>query len=143
MRLGWYCRPWGSDVMIASLWYCRTARRWPWRFSAWRRPRNAPQSIRPMGSRNWTDISLIWALVLLTSGTTARPKIVPLTHANVCSSAYSSVAAQALRETDRSLNVLPLFHGHGLGATLLASLAAGASVVCTPGCDVNRFFAWL
>jgi acyl-CoA synthetase (AMP-forming)/AMP-acid ligase II len=83
------------------------------------------------------------ALVLLTSGTTARPKIVPLTHTNVCSSAYSSVAAQALRETDRCLNVLPLFHGHGLGATLLASLAAGGSVVCTPGCDVNRFFAWL
>ena len=53
------------------------------------------------------------------------------------------VAALALRETDRCLNVLPLFHGHGLHATVLASLAAGASVVCTPGCDVNRFFAWL
>ena len=35
--------------------------------------------------------------------------------------------------------MLPLFHGHGLNATLLASLAAGASVVCTPGCDVNSF----
>jgi len=38
---------------------------------------------------------------------------------------------------------LPLFHGHGLIATVLASLAAGASVVCTPGCDVNSFFAWI
>ena len=83
------------------------------------------------------------AFLLFTSGTTARPKIVPLTHANVCSSAYSSVAAQALGETDRCLNLLPLFHTHGLGATLLASLAAGASVVCTPGCDVKSFFSWL
>jgi acyl-CoA synthetase (AMP-forming)/AMP-acid ligase II len=83
------------------------------------------------------------AVLLLTSGTTSRPKIVPLTHANICTSAYGSAAALALRETDRCLNVLPLFHGHGLFATVLASLAAGASVVCTPGCDVDSFFAWL
>ena len=83
------------------------------------------------------------ALLLPTSGTTSRPKIVPLTHANICTSAYSTGAALALSETDRCLNVLPLFHGHGLNATILASLASGASVVCTPGCDVNSFFAWL
>ena len=83
------------------------------------------------------------ALLLFTSGTTSRPKIVPLTHSNICTSAYWSGAAVALRETDRCLNVLPLFHGHGLIATVLASLAAGASIVCTPGCDVNSFFAWL
>ena len=83
------------------------------------------------------------ALLLPTSGTTSRPKIVPLTHANICTSAYASGAALALRETDRCLNVLPLFHGHGLNATVMASLAAGASVVCTPGFDVNSFFAWL
>jgi acyl-CoA synthetase (AMP-forming)/AMP-acid ligase II len=83
------------------------------------------------------------AVLLLTSGTTARPKIVPQTHANICASAYSSVAAWALSETDRCISMLPLFHGHGLHNTLMASLAAGASVVCTPGWDVNRFFAWL
>ena len=54
------------------------------------------------------------ALLLLTSGTTSRPKIVPLTHANICAAAYAHGAALALRETDRCLNVLPLFHGHGL-----------------------------
>src|SRR6202008_4579819 len=53
------------------------------------------------------------ALLLPTSGTTSRPKIVPLTHANICSSGYSSAAALALTEADRCLNVLPLFHGHG------------------------------
>jgi acyl-CoA synthetase (AMP-forming)/AMP-acid ligase II len=73
------------------------------------------------------------ALLLPTSGTTSRPKIVPLTHVNICTSAYATVAAVALGEADRCLNVLPLFYGHGLIATVLASLAAGASVVCTPG----------
>jgi acyl-CoA synthetase (AMP-forming)/AMP-acid ligase II len=83
------------------------------------------------------------ALFLFTSGTTSRPKIVPLTHANICTSAFSAVAALQLSETDRCLNVLPLFHGHGLIATVMTSLAAGGGVVCTPGCDVNRFFGWL
>jgi acyl-CoA synthetase (AMP-forming)/AMP-acid ligase II len=83
------------------------------------------------------------ALLLPTSGTTSRPKIVPQTHANICASAYATGAALALRESDRCLNVLPLFHGHGLTATVVASLAAGASVVSTPGFDVNRFCEWL
>jgi acyl-CoA synthetase (AMP-forming)/AMP-acid ligase II/acyl carrier protein len=83
------------------------------------------------------------ALLFLTSGTTSRPKIVPLTHTNICTSAYSSCAALALKETDRCLNVMPLFHGHGLIANVLTSLAAGASVACTLGCDVNSFFGWL
>jgi acyl-CoA synthetase (AMP-forming)/AMP-acid ligase II len=83
------------------------------------------------------------AVLLPTSGTTSRPKIVPQTHASICTSAYAHGATLALKETDRCLNVLPLFHGHGLHATLAASLAAGASVVCTPGFDVNSFSAWL
>jgi acyl-CoA synthetase (AMP-forming)/AMP-acid ligase II len=83
------------------------------------------------------------ALLLPTSGTTSRPKIVPLTHLNVCTSAYASVAALALTQTDRCLNVLPLFYGHGLVATVLASLAAGASVVCSPGLEVTSFAEWL
>ena len=93
----------------------------------------SPESVNP------DDV----ALLLLTSGTTSRPKIVPLTHTNVCTSAYCSGVALALSEPDRCLNVLPLFHGHGLIATVLATLAAGASVVCSPGCDVKSFFAWL
>src|SRR5262249_43513942 len=83
------------------------------------------------------------AVLLLTSGTTARPKIVPLTHANICASACSSVKVLALTEADRTINILPLFHGHSLTNVVLASLAAGASVVCAPGCDVESFFAWL
>jgi acyl-CoA synthetase (AMP-forming)/AMP-acid ligase II/acyl carrier protein len=83
------------------------------------------------------------ALLLPTSGTTSRPKIVRQTHANLCVSAYATGAALALTETDRCLNILPLFHGHGLTATVLASLAAGSSVVCTPGFDLKKFSEWL
>jgi acyl-CoA synthetase (AMP-forming)/AMP-acid ligase II len=83
------------------------------------------------------------ALLISTSGTTSRPKIVPQTHAKVCASACAHSAALALGETDRCLNILPLFHGHGLIATVMASLAAGASVVCAPSFDVTSFSAWL
>jgi acyl-CoA synthetase (AMP-forming)/AMP-acid ligase II/acyl carrier protein len=82
-------------------------------------------------------------LLISTSGTTSRPKIVPETHAKVCASAYAHGTALALTQRDRCLNIMPLFHGHGLIATLIASLSAGASVVCTPGLDVNCFSAWL
>ena len=37
---------------------------------------------------------------------------------------------------------MPLFHIHGLIAATLSSLAAGAAVVCTPGFNAFRFFAW-
>lgn len=83
------------------------------------------------------------ALVLHTSGTTARPKIVPLTHGNICASAGNVAAALSLRPEDRCLNVMPLFHIHGLVAAVLASIHAGASVVCTPGFRAEAFFDWL
>ena len=54
------------------------------------------------------------AFILVTSGTTSRPKMVPLTHASVCLSAHNVGAALALGPRDRLLNVLPLFHAHGL-----------------------------
>ena len=83
------------------------------------------------------------ALVLHTSGTTARPKLVPLTHANLCSSARNIARTLALTAEDRCLNIMPLFHIHGLVGALLASLCAGASVACTPGFHARHFFSWL
>ncbi len=83
------------------------------------------------------------ALVLHTSGTTSRPKIVPLSHRNVCASARHIGDTLALGRHDRCLNVMPLFHIHGLIAAVLATVAAGASVVCAPGFNALRFFAWL
>ena len=83
------------------------------------------------------------ALVLHTSGTTSRPKLVPLRHANLAASARNVGRALQLGAGDRCLNVMPLFHIHGLVAATLASLAAGGSVVCTPGFLAPRFFDWM
>ncbi|MCO6417705.1 acyl--CoA ligase [Siccirubricoccus sp. KC 17139] len=83
------------------------------------------------------------ALVLHTSGTTARPKIVPLTHANVTASAGNIARTLRLTPGDACLNVMPLFHIHGLIAATLSSLAGGGAVICTPGFNALRFFGWL
>jgi acyl-CoA synthetase (AMP-forming)/AMP-acid ligase II/acyl carrier protein len=83
------------------------------------------------------------ALVLHTSGTTSRPKLVPLTQANICTSARNIQAALRLQPGDRCLNVMPLFHVHGLIGALLSSVWAGASVVCTPGYSAADFSGWL
>jgi acyl-CoA synthetase (AMP-forming)/AMP-acid ligase II len=83
------------------------------------------------------------ALVLHTSGTTSRPKIVPLSQTNICATARHIGTSLALTPADRCLNTMPLFHIHGLMAAVLSSLAAGASVHCTPGFNALKFFAWL
>ena len=69
------------------------------------------------------------ALVLHTSGSTGRPKRVPLTHANLSISAANVAATYALASSDVSLCVMPLFHVHGLVASMLATLASGGTVV--------------
>ncbi len=83
------------------------------------------------------------ALVLHTSGTTSRPKIVPLLHSNLVASAGNIRRTLRLTPEDLCLNVMPLFHIHGLMAPVLASLSAGATVSCTPGFNALRFFGWL
>ncbi|MCB4822911.1 acyl--CoA ligase [Roseicella aerolata] len=83
------------------------------------------------------------ALVLHTSGTTARPKIVPLTHTNVTASAGNIARTLRLTPEDACLNVMPLFHIHGLIAATLASLAGGGAVICTPGFNALKFYGWL
>ncbi|HEX7155791.1 MAG TPA: acyl--CoA ligase [Burkholderiaceae bacterium] len=83
------------------------------------------------------------ALILHTSGTTSRPKIVPLTHGNICASARNVAATLHLNAGDCGLQIMPLFHIHDLVAGLLAPLAAGSSVYCAPGFHAFRFFAWM
>ncbi len=83
------------------------------------------------------------ALVLHTSGTTARPKIVPLSQTNICASAQHIGATLALSPADACLNIMPLFHIHGLIAAVLSSLGAGGAVICTSGFDALRFFRLL
>lgn len=83
------------------------------------------------------------ALVLHTSGTTARPKIVPLATANLAASARHIAASLSLTPADRCLNIMPLFHIHGLIAGILAPLSAGGQVSCTPGFNALKFFGWM
>ena len=83
------------------------------------------------------------AMVLHTSGTTSRPKIVPLSQRNLCASAGHIARTLAFTPADRGLNVMPLFHIHGLIAGVLAPVSAGSAVFCTPGFNALRFFAWM
>ena len=112
--------------------------------------------LRKGGPAGWFDLvdagevsELDWpgsddtALLLHTSGTTSRPKLVPLTGANLCASARHIAQSLALTAGDRCLNILPLFHIHGLAATLLATLASGGGVVLTDGVYAAGFFEWL
>ena len=80
------------------------------------------------------------ALVLHTSGTTSRPKQVPLSQRNLLSSAHAVARTLALTGDDRCLNAMPLFHIHGLVGALLSSVHAGASVVC-PECYEEESFS--
>jgi acyl-CoA synthetase (AMP-forming)/AMP-acid ligase II len=80
------------------------------------------------------------ALFLHTSGTTSRPKGVPLTHANVLCSSLNIALHYALTPEDRSLVVMPLFHVHGLIGATLSTLASGGSVIVPPRFSATEFW---
>lgn len=80
------------------------------------------------------------ALFLHTSGTTSRPKGVPLSHANLLASAANIVATYALTPADVSLCVMPLFHVHGLVASTLATLRSGGTIVVPPRFSAGAFW---
>jgi acyl-CoA synthetase (AMP-forming)/AMP-acid ligase II len=80
------------------------------------------------------------ALLLSTSGTTGASKLVPLTHGNICSSAMHMAGALRLQPDDRCLNIMPLTHIAGLGNVVLASVAAGATIICTDSFQPAQFF---
>ncbi len=82
------------------------------------------------------------ALVLHTSGTTSRPKIVPLSHRNLFHSTRNIIDTYQLSPADRCLNMMPLFHVHGLMAAVTATLVSGGSVVCTPGFSADQVLDW-
>jgi acyl-CoA synthetase (AMP-forming)/AMP-acid ligase II/aryl carrier-like protein len=79
------------------------------------------------------------ALILHTSGTTSRPKKVPLSQRNICASSDNIVRALSLTPHDRCLNAMPLFHIHGLMAGVVATVRAGASICFDAGFQAARF----
>jgi acyl-CoA synthetase (AMP-forming)/AMP-acid ligase II len=80
------------------------------------------------------------ALFLHTSGTTSRPKGVPLSHANLLTSSSNVVATYALTPEDVSLCVMPLFHVHGLVASTLATFRSGGTLVVPPRFSAGSFW---
>jgi len=97
----------------------------------------APATLRGKAKSPGTGKGEDIALLLHTSGTTARPKLVPLTQSNLSASARHIAAALALTPDDTCLQIMPLFHIHG------SSLSAGAQVFVTPGFNALRFFHWV
>ena len=81
------------------------------------------------------------ALVLLTSGSTGRPKSVPLTHRNVITSSFDVSRSMSLSPEDRCLSMWEQYHVGGLVDLLMAPLASGGTVICTPGFDSAEFFS--
>ena len=81
------------------------------------------------------------ALILHTSGTTSRPKRVPLPHRNLMISSGNVAASYALNSEDVSLCVMPLFHVHGLVASTFATLLTGGTVVVPPRFNPLSFWA--
>ncbi len=69
------------------------------------------------------------ALILHTSGTTGRPKRVPLRHRNLAVSAENIAQTYQLTANDVAMTVMPLFHVHGLLASTLATLLTGGTMV--------------
>ncbi|MEM7793738.1 MAG: non-ribosomal peptide synthetase [Cyanobacteria bacterium P01_C01_bin.118] len=83
------------------------------------------------------------AIILPTSGIMSHPKMVCLTHQNLCNSAQNIANTLALTVDDGCLNVMPFFHIHGLVGCLLSSLVAGGKVVCAPEFRAEEFLSWL
>ncbi|OBG88747.1 acyl-CoA synthetase [Mycobacterium sp. E3298] len=69
------------------------------------------------------------AMIMFTGGTTGVPKMVPWTRANIAASVRAIIAGYGLGPRDATVAVMPLYHGHGLLAALLATLVSGGAVL--------------
>jgi len=83
------------------------------------------------------------AMILHTSGTTSRPKMVPLSHKNLMASAKNISTTLNLNKNDKCLNIMPMFHIHGLIAAILAPIYQSGSIITPPGFDALKFFRWI
>lgn len=83
------------------------------------------------------------AMILHTSGTTSRPKRVPIRHSNIVASALNIKGTYELSPSDRALCVMPLFHIHGIVASMLSTLASGGQVIIPAGFSALEFWQWI
>jgi len=87
----------------------------------------------------WAEADDI-ALILLTSGSTAQPKLVPIKHRYLTAIARAGKQHFGLGPRDRYLHIMPMFHGHGVKSGLTVPVLAGSAVICGPQFDVTSFF---
>lgn len=80
------------------------------------------------------------ALILHTSGTTGRPKSVPLTHNNISTSMRNIANTYELSNTDRTYIVMPLFHVHGLIGGLLSTFSTQGTVIVPIRFSAKQFW---
>jgi acyl-CoA synthetase (AMP-forming)/AMP-acid ligase II len=80
------------------------------------------------------------AVLMHTSGSTGHPKVVPLTHANVLSSALHIAAHYRLTPVERCMLVMPLFHGHGLIGGALSTLVSGGTLIIPQRFSASTFW---
>ena len=80
------------------------------------------------------------ALFLHTSGTTSRPKGVPLSHKNLITSTGNIIDTYSLTADDVALCVMPLFHIHGLVASTLSTFASGGTIIVPPRFSASAFW---
>ena len=80
------------------------------------------------------------ALILHTSGTTSKPKMVPLTHNNIINSAQILVKTLKLSRKDKNIILMPSFHIHGIVASILAPLVSGGKIVVLPKFNALSFY---
>ncbi len=83
------------------------------------------------------------AMILHTSGTTSRPKRVPIRHRNLIASAQNIIGVYQLTPSDKNLCLMPLFHIHGLVGCLLSTFAAGGVLICPAGFNALEFWKWV
>jgi acyl-CoA synthetase (AMP-forming)/AMP-acid ligase II len=97
------------------------------------------RAARPVELAETEDV----AMILHTSGTTSRPKRVPLRHRHLSASASNIIATYNLSTNDTALCVMPLFHIHGIVGSMLSTLASGGTVVCPTGFSALEFWKLL
>ena len=82
-------------------------------------------------------------LILHTSGTTSKPKTVELTQKNIFSSSQNIINSLKLNSDDKCLNLMPLFHIHGLIGCVLSTILSGGTIVASNGFNALNFFSYL
>lgn len=101
-----------------------------------------PKTSSPRNFKPQTNLKDKTALYLHTSGTTGKPKSVPLSHSNLLRGARNVADAYNLDSTHRTYLLQVLFHIHGIVAALLGPLTTGGSIVIPPGGSLDPSRAW-